>query len=71
MGMGRGARVSDIGEIAAGMPHAQLYDESADRPIWQVGGKSFVFGRSPRPDAVDPATGELAARRRAWLASLD
>ena len=27
-------------------------------PVYQVGGKSFVFFRTPRPDAVDPDTGE-------------
>lgn len=27
-------------------------------PVYQVGGKSFVFFRTPRPDASDPATGE-------------
>jgi hypothetical protein len=26
--------------------------------VYQVGGKSFIFFRNPRPDAVDPATGE-------------
>ena len=26
--------------------------------MYQVGGKSFVFFRSPRPDAKDPETGE-------------
>ena len=27
-------------------------------PVYQVGGKSFVFFRNPRPDAFDPVTGE-------------
>jgi len=27
-------------------------------PVYQVGGKSFVFFRNPRPDAFDPETGE-------------
>ena len=27
-------------------------------PVYQVGGKSFVFFRTPRPDAFDPRTGE-------------
>jgi hypothetical protein len=26
--------------------------------VYQVGGKSFVFFRNPRPDALDPETGE-------------
>jgi hypothetical protein len=29
-----------------------------ENPIYQVGGKSFVFFRTPRPDAADPETGE-------------
>ena len=32
--------------------------KESDRPVYQVGGKSFVFFRNPRPDATDPATGE-------------
>jgi hypothetical protein len=31
---------------------------SQENPVYQVGGKSFVFFRNPRPDAVDAATGE-------------
>ena len=30
-------------------------------PIYQVGGKSFVFFRTPQPDAEDPETGERYA----------
>lgn len=33
-------------------------DGPADNPVYQVGGKSFVFFRTPRPDAFDPETGE-------------
>ena len=40
------------------MPGVRVWPGSADRPIYQVGGKSFVFFRNPRPDAVDPETGE-------------
>jgi len=29
--------------------------------IYQVGGKSFVFFRTPQPDATDPVTGERYA----------
>lgn len=39
------------------MPFVKLYDDTT-RPIYQVGGRSFVFFRNPRPDAVDPDTGE-------------
>jgi hypothetical protein len=54
------ARVADVHEVAAGMPHVTKWerDDGTDRPVYQVGGKSFVFFRTPRPDAVDPDTGE-------------
>jgi hypothetical protein len=56
----RKARVADVHEIASGMPHVTKWerDDGSDRPVYQVGGKSFVFFRTPRPDAVDPDTGE-------------
>ncbi|MEV0562142.1 MmcQ/YjbR family DNA-binding protein [Dactylosporangium sp. NPDC050588] len=44
--------------LAAGMPHVTVVHGSGDNPVYQVGGKSFVFFRNPRPDAVDPVTGE-------------
>jgi hypothetical protein len=28
------------------------------QPVYQVAGKSFVFFRNPRPDAIDPDSGE-------------
>ena len=40
------------------MPHVTVYPGTEERPIYQVGGKSFIFFRTPRPDAVDPDTGE-------------
>ena len=40
------------------MPHVKVGHGSRGNPIYQVGGKSFVFFRNPRPDAVDPAIGE-------------
>lgn len=39
------------------MPHTSV-SHHAGKPVYQVGGKSFVYFRNPRPDAVDPATGE-------------
>lgn len=44
--------------LALGMPHVTVYPGTAQNPVYQVGGKSFVFFRNPRPDAVDPDTGE-------------
>jgi hypothetical protein len=54
----RRARVEDVHEIALAMPHAELAAGSQDNPVYQVGKKSFVFFRNPRPDAFDPETGE-------------
>lgn len=55
--MPRRARVQDIHDAALAMPHVTVY-EDRDLPVYQVGGKSFVFFRTPRPDAVDPVSGE-------------
>ncbi|MFI7059882.1 MmcQ/YjbR family DNA-binding protein [Kribbella sp. NPDC050124] len=53
------AKVADVHEVALGMPHVTVWQkENTDRPVYQVGGKSFVFFRTPRPDAFDPDTGE-------------
>jgi hypothetical protein len=52
------ARVEDVHELAAAMPHVTVEHGSSDNPVYQVGGKSFVYFRTPRPDAVDPETGE-------------
>jgi hypothetical protein len=54
----RPARLEDVHELARAMPHVTVDDPTADNPVYQVGGKSFVFFRTPRPDAVDPDTGE-------------
>lgn len=54
----RPARVEDVHELALGMPHVTVEQGSGDNPVYQVGSKSFIFFRNPRPDAVDPDTGE-------------
>ena len=54
----RKARVQDVHALAKAMPHVTVVAGSADNPVYQVGGKSFVFFRNPRPDAYDPDTGE-------------
>jgi hypothetical protein len=54
----RKARVSDVHELASGMPHTTVVHGGSGNPVYQVGGKSFVFFRTPRPDATDPETGE-------------
>ena len=41
------------------MPHVTVWQkEGSERRVYQVGGKSFVFFRTARPDAFDPDTGE-------------
>src|SRR5688572_16806705 len=55
---GRRARVADVHRIAAGMPHVTQVEGPKGNTIYQVGGKSFVFFRTPQPDAVDSETGE-------------
>ncbi|HVS67319.1 MAG TPA: MmcQ/YjbR family DNA-binding protein [Mycobacteriales bacterium] len=57
----RRARVEDIHELAMAMPFTTVWDETNPNPVYQVGGKSFIFFRNPRPDAFDPETGERYA----------
>ncbi|WP_405139835.1 hypothetical protein [Nocardia sp. NBC_01388] len=40
------------------MPHVTVEQGPAGNPVYQVGRKSFIFFRTPRPDAFDPDTGE-------------
>lgn len=54
----RPARVEDVHELASVLPHVTVEYGTGDNPVYQVGKKSFVFFRNPRPDAVDPTTGE-------------
>jgi hypothetical protein len=54
----RPARVEDVHDLALGMPNVTGEYGSGENPAYQVGGKSFIFFRNPRPDAVDPDTGE-------------
>jgi hypothetical protein len=54
----RPATVADVHALARAMPHVTRVDGSQGKPVYQVGGKSFIFFRNPRPDAKDPVTGE-------------
>lgn len=54
----RAARIEDVHDLASSMPHVTVQYGTQENPIYQVGGKSFIFFRNPRPDAVDPGTGE-------------
>lgn len=40
------------------MPHVSVEEGPSGNLVYQVGRKSFIFFRNPRPDAVDPDTGE-------------
>lgn len=53
----RPANVDDVHRTAAAMPSVTLATGPHSNEIYQVGGKSFVFFRTPRKDAVDPTTG--------------
>lgn len=55
-GASRPATTDDIHAIARGLPGVRVADR--DPPVYQVSGRSFIFFRTPRPDAVDPDTGE-------------
>ncbi|MFT4164406.1 MAG: MmcQ/YjbR family DNA-binding protein [Microlunatus sp.] len=54
----RAATVDDVHDLAESMPYVTVIYGPKGNPVYQVGGKSFVFFRTPRPDAVDPDTGE-------------
>lgn len=53
----RPATVDDVHDAARAMPHVTV-ERAGTNPVYQVGRKSFVYFRTPRPDAVDPQTGE-------------
>ncbi|GAA5153369.1 MmcQ/YjbR family DNA-binding protein [Nocardioides marinquilinus] len=61
-GADRPATPDDVDAICAALPETELGTSWGDRPTWKVPrgpkGKGFVVYRSPRPDAIDPATGE-------------
>jgi len=57
----RPARVEDVHELAMAMPHVTVLHGGQGNPVYQVGGKSFIFFRTRRPDAADPVTGERYA----------
>jgi hypothetical protein len=56
--MTRPARIEDVHQLALGMPHVTVCPGTEHRPVYQVGGRSFVFFRNPRPDACDPESGK-------------
>ena len=44
----------DVHDIAAAMPRVTVEWGSRGNAVYQMGGKSFVFFRNTRPDAVGP-----------------
>ena len=56
----RPATVEDIHEIAGSLPGVSLggAGEKDGPTVYQVSRRSFIFFRNPRPDALDPETGE-------------
>jgi len=48
----------DLDRLALAMPLATKEVSDDGRPTYLVHGKMFCFHRRPRPDAVDPETGE-------------
>jgi hypothetical protein len=54
----RRARIEDVHSMALAMPHVTVVHGTGDNPVYQVGGKSFIFFRNPRPDAIDRRTGD-------------
>jgi hypothetical protein len=53
-----GSTAEDVHRLAAAMPHVTVEAGGQGNAVYQVGRKSFVFFQTPRPDAVDPASGE-------------
>jgi len=54
----RAARVEDVHRLAMAMPHVTVIGGTKNNAVYQVGGKSFIFFRNPRPDAFDSDSGE-------------
>ena len=52
------ATVADLRSLAASMPGATVETGPKGNSVYQVSRRSFVFFRTPRPDAFDPDTGE-------------
>src|SRR3954454_23819284 len=54
----RRATVADLHELAGAMPGVTVETGPKGNEVYQVSRRSFIFFRNPRPDAVDPQTGE-------------
>ena len=58
MGHSRRATVADLRRLAGSMPGVAIERGPKGNDVYQVSRRSFVFFRTPRPDAFDPTTGE-------------
>jgi hypothetical protein len=52
------ATMRDLEELALALPETVREVSEDGRPTYLVNGKFFCFHRNPRPDAIDPETGE-------------
>jgi len=48
----------DVEQLAMAMPETVKGEDEEGRPSYSVNGKVICWHRSPRPDALDPKTGE-------------
>ncbi len=51
------ATMRDLDRLALELPEVEKHVDEG-RPSYVVGGKTFCWHREPRPDALDPETGE-------------
>jgi hypothetical protein len=58
VGHSRRATVADLRRLAGSMPGVTIERGPKGNDVYQVSRRSFVFFRTPRPDAFDPTTGE-------------
>jgi hypothetical protein len=52
------ATMADLDELALALPETAKELSDDGRPSYLANGKYFCFHRRPRPDALDPETGE-------------
>jgi len=52
------ATLRDVEKLALALPETVKGEDDEGRPSYSVNGKVICWHRSPRPDALDPKTGE-------------
>jgi hypothetical protein len=52
------ATLRDVDTLALALPEVAKGEDPEGRPSYSVNGKVICWHRSPRPDALDPKTGE-------------